>query len=137
MLQQDDCIFCKIVKKEIPAMIIGETDQALAFLDVNPTADGHTIVIPKEHYRNLSITPWPILDEVMHLTSATATKLMKSQLDPWGINYLSNEGNVAGQEVFHFHFHVIPKYAQGEGFGFNTKKVNLQKIEQVHKMLDH
>lgn len=131
-----ECIFCKIVAKQIPAKIIEETENAIAFLDVNPTANGHTIVIPKKHTKDLSSTEWPLLNDVINLVSSVASKLKKSDLDPWGINYLSNEGNVAGQEVFHFHFHVIPKYARGEGFGFNTKKTNLLSIEEVWKKIN-
>lgn len=132
----NECIFCKIIAKEIPAKIVEESENAIAFLDVNPTANGHTIVIPKKHTKDLSSTEWPLLNDVINLVSSVALKLKKSDLDPWGINYLSNEGNVAGQEVFHFHFHVIPKYAIGEGFGFNTKKTNLLPIEEVWRKIN-
>lgn len=135
MAKKEDCVFCKIVLSKIPAKVLGETDHALAFLDVNPVANGHTIIIPKDHYENLSSTPSATLNEVMQLTSSIAKKIMNSALDPWGINYLSNQGSVAGQEVFHFHMHVIPKYAQGEGFGFKTNKVNLEKIDVVYQQL--
>lgn len=130
---KNDCIFCKIINKEISASIIGENEYALAFLDVNPTANGHTIVIPKKHFKNLSSTEFEILHGVIDLVSQISKKIQNSKLQPWGINYLSNEGNIAGQEVFHFHFHIIPKYSRGEGFGFNTNKINLLPIEQIYK----
>ncbi len=131
----ENCVFCKIVAKQIPAKVIAESDGALAFLDVNPTADGHALVIPKKHFRDLSSADEDALRAVISLTKAVAALLKDSKLDPYGINYLSNEGNLAGQEVFHFHVHVIPKYASGEGFGFKTNKVNLRPVDEVHKDL--
>lgn len=129
----NDCIFCKIVAKTVPANIIGENEGALAFLDVNPTANGHALVIPKKHFPDLSSCDLADLHSVIALVQEMSKKLKNSRLEPWGMNYLSNEGNVAGQEVFHFHFHIIPKYARGEGFGFNTNKTNLTPIEQIYK----
>ncbi|WP_033159655.1 HIT family protein [Mycoplasmoides alvi] len=128
-----DCVFCKIVNKEISASILSENEHAIAFLDVNPTANGHTLVIPKKHFKDLSSTDSQDLQEVFSLVKTVAKKIKNSKLDPWGINYLSNEGNIAGQEVFHFHVHIIPKYASGEGFGFKTNKINLQPIDQIFK----
>lgn len=128
-----DCVFCKIIKKEIPAKILAENEYAIAFLDVNPTANGHTLVIPKEHFKDLSSTDDNYLTHVFNLVKVVSKKIKNSKLDPWGINYLSNEGNVAGQEVFHFHVHVIPKYGAGEGFGFKTNKINLQPVDEIYK----
>ncbi|WP_027124158.1 HIT family protein [Mycoplasmoides pirum] len=129
----ENCVFCKIINKEIEAKILDENEFAIAFLDVNPTANGHTIVIPKQHFKDLSSTNEIFLNGVFNLVKSVSKKLKNSKLDPWGINYLSNEGNIAGQEVFHFHVHVIPKYAAGEGFGFKTNKINLQPIDEIYK----
>lgn len=130
-----NCIFCSIVKGEIPAKIIAENDNALAFLDVNPIADGHTIIIPKQHYRSWSETPNHILADVCTLAKDVASTISKSKLKPWGFNYLSNEGSIAGQEVFHFHLHVIPKYGKDEGLSFTIKNKYVDNIEEIYQII--
>jgi histidine triad (HIT) family protein len=77
-----DCIFCEIIKGNIPAKIIGENEHAIAFLDVNPVSDGHTIVIPKKHYKNFSECPQDILIEVIKLMHLVANKIKDSKLKP-------------------------------------------------------
>ena len=102
------CIFCKIVNKEIPAKIIYEDENTLAFLDINPRSKGHTLVIPKEHYETF--------DELPEETAVNLTKTIKKvvnilkSLNPDGYNILNNNKPIAGQEVPHVHFHIIPRY---------------------------
>ncbi len=131
-----DCIFCQIIDKTIPAKIIGENNGAVAFLDINPAADGHTVVISKGHYCDLATTPNNQLAEVIALAKAIALKLEASKLDPWGFNYLSNQGHIAGQNVFHFHMHVIPKYGKHDGFSFTSNSTNLMPIDGVAVMIE-
>ncbi len=131
-----DCVFCGIVAKEVPARIIGENKNALAFLDVNPISDGHTVIISKKHYRNLAETPDDVLTDMISLCKTIANKIDNSKLKPWGFNYLSNQGKIAGQAVMHIHMHVIPKYGKDEGFKFGLAKnkyVNpdLDKIAEI------
>jgi histidine triad (HIT) family protein len=78
----NNCIFCKISRKEISARIIKENEHAIAFLDVNPISDGHTIVIPKEHYKNLSETPKEVLSDVVGLVKDVANIINESALKP-------------------------------------------------------
>ncbi len=121
MCSEKDCIFCKIIKKEIPAKIVLENDGAISFLDINPISDGHTVVIPKKHCSDLALCDKKSLNDVISLAQDVAKLYEDSKLKPWGFNYLSNQGSIAGQEVMHFHLHVIPKYAAGEGFKFGKE----------------
>ncbi|MDR0739924.1 MAG: HIT family protein [Mycoplasmataceae bacterium] len=130
-----ECIFCKIVNKEIPAKIIAENKGAIAFLDVNPVSDGHTIIIPKKHFMNLSQCSDEYLADVINLTKIVSKNIQDSFLKPWGINYLSNEGNIAGQEIMHFHIHVIPKYGKDEGFKIGIGNKYLGNIDKIYNEL--
>jgi len=129
-----DCIFCKIIKGEIPCYKIAENKNAIAFLDVTPYSNGHTLIIPKKHYPNLSSTPEKILNDVMKLTKVVVKKLTKS-LKPSGFNYVSNENEIAGQCVFHFHLHVIPKYSKNEGFGSKFLGGEKKEVKEIFEIL--
>ena len=85
-----DCVFCGIVKKEVPAKIVAENEKALAFMDVNPASDGHTVVISKKHYRCFSETPPETLASMASLCYKVANKISNSKLKPLGFNYLCN-----------------------------------------------
>ena len=131
-----DCVFCAIVKGEIPDKIVAENANALAFLDINPFSDGHTVIISKKHYKYFSETPKEVLDDMTNLCQDVAVKISTSTLKPWGFNYLCNEGNVAGQVVMHVHMHVIPKYGRDEGFKFGEAKNKILKpVEEVYKII--
>ncbi|MBW3110600.1 MULTISPECIES: HIT family protein [Bacillaceae] len=118
-----DCIFCKIIDGEIPAMKVYEDDHVLAFLDISQVTKGHTLLIPKVHKENVyELTP----DIASHLFSV-APKIansIKAEFNPVGMNLLSNAGEEAGQSVFHFHMHFIPRYGNGDGFGAVWKTHN-------------
>ncbi len=131
----NDCIFCKIINKEIPARIVADNKNAIAFLDVAPCSDGHTLIIPKKHYKNLSSTPKEVLADVMSLAKDVVEIIEKTNLHPYGYNYLSNEGDVAGQLVFHFHLHVIPKYGKNEGFYTACTNKQLLPITEVYEKI--
>ena len=102
------CIFCKIVKGEIPAKILYEDEKTLAFLDISPRSKGHTLVIPKEHYETFEELPEEVAIDLIK-TIKKVIKRLKS-LNPDGYNILNNNRPVAGQEVPHVHFHIIPRY---------------------------
>jgi histidine triad (HIT) family protein len=106
---QDDCIFCKIVSRQLPATIIEEDERTMSFMDINPATRGHALVVPRVHARDLlSIEP----DELRAVASA-AQRLaarMRERLGADGINVLNSCGAAAWQTVFHFHLHVIPRY---------------------------
>ncbi|MDC4163437.1 HIT family protein [Mycoplasma bradburyae] len=130
-MTQSNCIFCKIINKEIEANIVCENELAIAFLDAFPVSNGHTLVIPKAHHKDFSSTPNEDMHAVTDLAQEVIKILKKSSLDVYGFNYVSNEGSIAGQEVFHYHLHIIPKYAAKEGFGFKTNKVNILDLKEV------
>ncbi|MDR2568545.1 MAG: HIT family protein [Mycoplasmataceae bacterium] len=126
-----DCIFCKIANGEIPCKKVAENDLAVAFLDLSPVSDGHTLVIPKKHSENLSSTDEEVLAGVFALVKEVTKKIYNSSLKPVGFNYVSNEGSEAGQMVFHFHVHVIPKYNKEEGFLGTCKPVTSKSLDEV------
>lgn len=111
-----DCIFCKIVNGEIPASKVFENEHVVAFLDISQVTKGHTLVIPKVHKENLyELTP-EIASEVFKVAPEIANAI-KDAFHPVGLNVLNNNGEKAGQSVFHFHMHLIPRYGEGDGFG--------------------
>lgn len=111
-----DCIFCKIVQGEIPAAKIFENEHVVAFLDISQVTKGHTLVIPKVHKENVfELTP-EIAKNIFETVPEIANAL-KSVYHPLGLNIVNNNGEAAGQTVFHYHVHLIPRYGQGDGFG--------------------
>ncbi|AVB76138.1 histidine triad (HIT) family protein [Methanococcus maripaludis] len=107
------CIFCDIVKGDIPARIIYEDDKFLAFMDAFPRAVGHTLIIPKEHFETFDELPKELACEMMEVIHKIVKKLEKLEMD--GYNLLNNNKQVSGQEVPHVHFHIIPRY-ENEGY---------------------
>ncbi|MHA1458700.1 MAG: HIT family protein [Promethearchaeota archaeon] len=107
-MSNDDCIFCKIIAKEIPSKILYENNNTIAFLDIFPISQGHTIVIPKKHFANLETIPVNELYDVMK-TVKISSNLIYKNLDIDGYNILQNNFKAAGQEVNHFHIHIIPR----------------------------
>ncbi|MGE7761135.1 HIT family protein [Peribacillus sp. NPDC097895] len=111
-----DCIFCKIIDGEIPSTKVFENEHVLAFLDISQVTKGHTLVIPKVHKENLyELTP-EIAKDLFEVVPEIA-RAMKQEFQPVGLNLLNNNGEAAGQSVFHFHMHLIPRYGEGDGYG--------------------
>ncbi|WP_232703193.1 HIT family protein [Halobacterium wangiae] len=110
----EDCIFCRIVDGEIPARVVYEDDDVLAFLDANPLAPGHTLVIPKDHYETLGDMP---TDQAERVFAALhdLTPVVEESVDADGSNVAFNNGAAAGQEVPHVHGHVIPRFEDDGG----------------------
>ncbi len=105
-----DCIFCKIVKGEAPSHKVYETEKVLAFLSIGPVNKGHALVIPKEHYENVFDIPENLLKDAIAAVKKVSAAVMKAT-DAHGIVISQNNHAPAGQVVFHFHFHVIPRYS--------------------------
>jgi histidine triad (HIT) family protein len=103
-----DCIFCKIIKKEIPSGKIYEDEVAFAFLDINPVTVGHTLVVPKKHFQNIYDLPEDISAHLMRVVKKISTAFKKSGSD--GINVIINNEKIAGQVIPHYHIHVIPRF---------------------------
>lgn len=104
-----ECVFCKIIKGQIPAYKIYENDKTLAFLDISPLTRGHTLVIPKKHAKDIFEIAPEDLEEVIKTVKKIAGLLRKT-LDCQGINLFQANQPIAGQTVFHLHFHVVPRY---------------------------
>lgn len=109
----DSCIFCKIIKGAIPCHKVLETPKLLAFLDINPIAEGHILIIPKYHAERLHQVPSEYLSELLPSVAQIAERLLVSQ--GMAYNILQNNGKLAGQEVDHVHLHLIPRLENGEG----------------------
>lgn len=105
----DDCIFCRIIKGEIPSKTVYEDDDYKAILDVSPASKGHVIVLPKNHAANIFEIDEKDAAGVMAAAKKVAEKLQQV-FDCDGVNILQNNGEIAGQTVFHLHVHVIPRY---------------------------
>ncbi|MDG5786410.1 HIT family protein [Evansella sp. AB-P1] len=116
MIKHDDCIFCKIVNGDIPSSKVYENDKVLAFLDLSQVTKGHTLVIPKNHEENVYELSEDSAKAVFTAVPKIA-KALKSAFNPVGLNMLNNNGENAGQSVFHYHVHLIPRYGKGDGFG--------------------
>lgn len=108
-MKNDNCIFCKIASGEIPSRKIYEDDVFVIILDLNPTSKGHALIIPKLHYTNLYELDTEIAGKTMKLAKKMAVKMTKA-LGCDGFNLLQNNGECAGQTMFHFHMHLIPRY---------------------------
>ena len=107
-----DCIFCKIVKGDIPCFKVYEDDRVLAFEDVNPISEGHTLIIPKAHAENI----WEISGEdltAIHLASKKVADAIKEVLNPAGVAVLQLNGRGVNQVVMHYHLHLIPRVSGG------------------------
>lgn len=130
-----NCIFCKIIRKEIPASIIYEDDFSLAFLDINPVNIGHTLLLPKEHYENIFDVPEELLAKLTINSKKLAVSIKKS-LAADGINISSNNGAAAGQLISHAHTHIIPRY-NGDGFTHwkGMHKYNDGEVEVVARKI--
>ena len=113
MTSDPSCIFCKIIAGEIPSRRVYEDEAAIAFLDVGPWSRGHTLVIPREHVADLVTDP-PQLASIGPAIDTTA-RLLVDKLHADGLNLLSSAKPAAGQEVFHLHVHLIPRYADKPG----------------------
>ena len=104
----EECIFCKIVRGEIPCFAVYEDERVLAFADINPISTGHTLIIPKSHAGNI----WEIGEDdlaAIHRASRRVAAAMKTALQPDGIAFLQLNGRAVNQLVMHYHLHLIPR----------------------------
>ena len=111
------CIFCEIIKGNTPSSKVFEDDTCMAFMDIQPVNPGHVLVIPKTHFKDLSDLPAEIGGHLFQVAQRIANTLPKTIVKNEGVDLFLAHGEAAGQEVFHVHLHVIPRY-EGDGFGF-------------------
>ncbi len=119
-----NCIFCEIAAHHASAEILFESENVISFLDINPVNYGHALVIPKNHYEVFADVPQHEFDELMYAVQKIF-EAVKISLNADGINIVSNNGRAAGQSVFHFHFHIIPRF-DNDNFKIN---LNLKRYQ--------
>ena len=125
----NDCIFCKIIKGEIPSYTIYEDDKMKAFLDVNPVSNGHVLLIPKTHYKNFLDTPDELMKEMYHIIKTKIYPLLEEKLQITGLSICQ-----IGKDVNHYHIHLIPQY-ENEEFEFKYNKENIKNVEEIYTKL--
>lgn len=128
----DNCIFCKIIKGEIPSYTIYEDSKVKAFLDVNPNSNGHVLVVPKEHVRTIFEIDPILLKDMISTINEKIYPLLKERLSIEGLTIIQN--NLLGQEVPHFHIHLIPRY-QEDGIKTIFDKSKIKDIKEIYEKL--
>lgn len=118
-MRDDNCIFCKLANGEIPTATLYEDEDFRVILDASPAAKGHALILPKQHYANLYELDDSVASKVLVLAKKMITK-MTDILGCDGYNIVQNNGEAAGQTVFHFHMHLIPR-SKGDEVGFGWK----------------
>jgi histidine triad (HIT) family protein len=135
-MESSDCIFCKIIKGEVPCNKVYEDKDIIAFLDIMPASKkgGHALVIPKKHYEMVTEMPEPLLGKTMAVVKRIACAILK---EAEGVNVLQNNGKAAGQYVKHVHFHIVPRY-EGDKIGiahWEALKYHPGEIERVQERI--
>lgn len=132
---QDNCVFCKIIAGEIPSHALHEDEQFKVILDVGPATKGHALILPKQHYANLYELPEDMAADSIRL----AKKMMMTMTDKLkcdGFNLVQNNGEVAGQTVFHFHMHLIPRYKNdGEILKYIAGEPDQEELAQIKRTI--
>ncbi len=131
-----NCIFCKIIKRQLPCFRVYENDETLAFMDINPAATGHVLVIPKQHRENL----YAMTDDELASTMTTVRIVANSvnrKLSPDGISLIQANGKGAAQSVPHFHIHIMPRKL-GDELKINWKLVSgdVHEIKAVAELIE-
>ncbi len=124
-----ECIFCKIIQKEIPSYIVYEDEVVIAFLDISQVTPGHTLVLPKKHVPNIMEYDEELASEVFKRIPKIAKAITASNPAIKGVNILNNNGEVAFQSVFHSHIHIIPRYSEKDDFGLKWVEHSLSSDE--------
>ncbi len=132
---KDDCIFCKLANGIIPTNSIYEDDEFKVILDAGPAAKGHSLILPKEHYANIYELPDDIAGRAFILAKKIAarnTEILKAD----GFNIVQNNGETAGQTVFHFHLHLIPRFKDdGQKIGWKPGKPDDKELKETAELL--
>ena len=130
-MKNDNCIFCKLANGDIPTATLYEDDDFRVILDAGPASKGHALILPKEHYANLYELDDELAGKVLVLAKKMITKLTDI-LGCDGYNIVQNNGAAAGQTVFHFHLHMIPRYKDDEvGLGWKMGSLSDEEKEEI------
>jgi histidine triad (HIT) family protein len=132
----DDCTFCRIIRREIPSSIVFEDKKVLAFLDIYPISHGHVIIIPKSHYQTIEDIPD---DELTHLIIKVKmiAHRIHHKLNCDGFNIMQNNFKAAGQVIKHVHFHIIPRKEKDMKFSVHIPKeqISQEELEKIRKLI--
>jgi len=132
-----DCIFCKIIAQEIPGHVVYEDEHVLAFLDISQTTEGHTLIVPKKHRVDVFEMESLLMEQVFSVVPKIA-RALKETFGCSGINVVNNNGESAGQTVFHYHVHLIPRYGKdqfGMMFANNMKDYDAEKLAALKERI--
>ena len=134
-MKDDNCIFCKLANGDIPTNSIYEDADFRIILDASPASRGHALIIPKEHYRNIYELPDDTASKVLVLAKKAALH-MTEVLSCDGFNIVQNNNEVAGQTVFHFHIHLIPRYeGDGQVIGWKPGESSPEELARLKELL--
>ena len=134
-MNDENCIFCRIANGVIPSATVYEDEWFRVILDINPAAKGHALILPKKHFADIYELDQDTAGEVFVLAKRMAA-VMKEALGCEGMNILQNNGEIAGQTVFHFHIHLIPRYKEDEiGFHMEGKGEPDYSLDDVQKVI--
>lgn len=134
-MKDETCIFCKIANGEIPSRTIYEDEQFRVFLDLGPAAKGHALIVPKEHYANLYELPEELAADAMRLAKKQMA-VMTQKLSCDGFQLVQNNGETAGQTVFHFHMHLIPRYrSDGQQIAWKPGNMSDEELDAVKEQI--
>ncbi|WP_343210199.1 HIT family protein [Anaerolentibacter hominis] len=130
-MKEDNCIFCKIAAGEIPSMTIYEDENFRVIFDIAPASRGHAIILPKNHAANIYELSEEDCSKVF-VVAAKVARAMKKVLNCDGMNVLQNNGEIAGQTVFHFHVHLIPRYKDDTvTITWKQGEADMEELEQI------
>lgn len=127
-----DCIFCKIINGDIPCMKVYEDDVCLAYLDINPDSDGHTLIIPKKHYKDIYDIPNDTLAHIYEVAKKIM-KLLEEKLGCDGFTLLQNNGSI--QEVKHYHLHIKPHYKDRKSIELIKNKDLIKNPKNIYNII--
>ena len=127
-----DCIFCKIINGDIPCMKVYEDDVCLAYLDINPDSDGHTLIIPKKHYKDIYDIPNDTLSHIYEVAKKIMD-MLKEKLGCDGFTLLQNNGSI--QEVKHYHLHIKPYYNDKKSIELIKNKDLIKDPKDIYEII--
>jgi histidine triad (HIT) family protein len=134
-MKDNNCIFCKIANGEIPSRTLYEDDDFRVIMDLNPATKGHALILPKEHYKNLYEISDDIAAKVLPLAKKMAIR-MTDKLGAEGFNLVQNNNEIAGQSVFHFHMHLIPRYSDdNQNLVMKPNEVAGEELDRVKDII--
>lgn len=135
-MKKDDCIFCKLANGVFPSATIYEDDDFRVILDLGPATKGHALILPKEHFDNLYELDDEVAQKIIPLAKKMATK-MTDKLGCDGFNILQNNGETAGQTVFHYHMHLIPRYKDENAIIFwDANEISSDKAAEIAEIIN-